>query len=90
MLELTTAKEELPYRLVVLEGHMLYVDPDIVNWSDLNYFFTLTKEQCWERRKGTVSIQALLTGVMLLTSSEICFSHYDASTGNVASASFAS
>ncbi|XP_028968261.1 nicotinamide riboside kinase 1 [Galendromus occidentalis] len=54
VIDLTRSGEELPYRLIVLEGHLLYADPHVVKWSDLNYFFTLTREQCWERRKERV------------------------------------
>ncbi|OQR78820.1 nicotinamide riboside kinase 2-like, partial [Tropilaelaps mercedesae] len=48
---LTCSGSCLPYRILLIEGHVIFADLDIVAWSDKKYFFTLTKEQCKERRE---------------------------------------
>ncbi|XP_063839741.1 nicotinamide riboside kinase 1-like [Scylla paramamosain] len=43
--------EEVGLRPVLLmDGFILYDDPEILELCDLRYFFTLTQEECWERR----------------------------------------
>lgn len=40
--------------ILILEGFVLFKCKMISNLCDLKYFVTLTKELCWERRKGRV------------------------------------
>ncbi|XP_022651076.1 nicotinamide riboside kinase 1-like [Varroa destructor] len=47
---LTASASGLPYRILLLEGHLLFSDPELVVWCDKKYFLTLSKEQCRERR----------------------------------------
>lgn len=37
--------------ILILDGFLLFRHKDITDLCDLKYFLTLTKEQCWERRK---------------------------------------
>lgn len=36
--------------VLLMDGFILYDDPEILELCDLRYFFTLTQEECWERR----------------------------------------
>ncbi|KAK3916646.1 Nicotinamide riboside kinase 2 [Frankliniella fusca] len=36
--------------ILILDGFLILNDPDIVALSDLCYFLTLTREECWSRR----------------------------------------
>ncbi|KAL0116133.1 hypothetical protein PUN28_011180 [Cardiocondyla obscurior] len=38
--------------LLILDGFLLFKDKTITDLCDSKYFLTLTKEQCWERRKN--------------------------------------
>lgn len=38
--------------VLILDGFLLFKDKTIADLCDLKYFLTLTKEQCWERRKN--------------------------------------
>lgn len=38
--------------ILILDGFLLFKCKVISNLCDRKYFITLTKEQCWERRKG--------------------------------------
>ncbi|XP_029162145.1 nicotinamide riboside kinase 1 [Nylanderia fulva] len=38
--------------ILILDGFLLFQNEDITNLCDLKYFLTLSKEQCWERRKN--------------------------------------
>lgn len=39
-------------RVLILDGFLLFKHKAIANLCDRKYFLTLTKEQCWERRKN--------------------------------------
>ncbi|XP_011695795.1 PREDICTED: nicotinamide riboside kinase 1 [Wasmannia auropunctata] len=40
--------------LLILDGFLLFQHKAIANLCDRKYFLTLTKEQCWERRKNRI------------------------------------
>ncbi|XP_077281226.1 nicotinamide riboside kinase [Temnothorax americanus] len=41
-------------RLLILDGFLLFKHKAIADLCDCKYFLTLTKEQCWERRKNRI------------------------------------
>lgn len=41
-------------RLLILDGFLLFKHKAITDLCDYKYFLTLTKEQCWERRKNRI------------------------------------
>ena len=40
--------------ILLLDGFLLFDDAELTAMCDLRYFFTLTREQCWERRSQRV------------------------------------
>lgn len=40
--------------LLILDGFLLFKHKAITNLCDRKYFLTLTREQCWERRKNRI------------------------------------
>lgn len=40
--------------VLILDGFLLFRHKDITDLCDRKYFLTLTKEQCWERRKNRI------------------------------------
>lgn len=40
--------------LLILDGFLLFKHKTIADLCDCKYFLTLTKEQCWERRKNRI------------------------------------
>ncbi|KAK4294750.1 hypothetical protein Pmani_032647 [Petrolisthes manimaculis] len=47
----TCKKCPMPLPILLLDGFMLYADPQLLEMCDLRYFFTLTRDECWERRQ---------------------------------------
>lgn len=41
-------------RLLILDGFLLFKHKTITDLCDYKFFLTLTKEQCWERRKNRI------------------------------------
>ncbi|XP_029661711.1 nicotinamide riboside kinase 1 [Formica exsecta] len=44
----------LKKRVLILDGFLLFRHKDTTDLCDRKYFLTLTKEQCWERRKNRI------------------------------------
>lgn len=45
---------EIVKNILILDGFLLFKCEVISNLCDCKYFITLTKEECWERRKGRI------------------------------------
>ncbi|KAK9309170.1 hypothetical protein QLX08_001121 [Tetragonisca angustula] len=48
------SSSETVKNILILDGFLLFKCEVISNLCDRKYFITLTKEECWERRKGRV------------------------------------
>lgn len=49
-----SSSETVNKNILILDGFLLFKCEVISNLCDCKYFITLTKEECWERRKGRV------------------------------------
>lgn len=50
----TNVNETNEKSVLILDGFLLFKSKDISDTCDVKYFLTLSKEQCWERRKNRV------------------------------------